>query len=94
MIEWSPPQSTRWTLTLVIDIDKKGGDRRSFINPRRFRDRPPRPHHKGAAVHTQPVVRQWRGHNGLVNPNGEAWRNEYLGFELATNGIKLYDVAN
>ena len=33
------------------------GCRRSFINPRLLRDRHPRPHHKGAAMRTQPVMR-------------------------------------
>ena len=33
---------------------RRGNDRRSLIKPQRFRDRRPRPHHKGAAVHTQP----------------------------------------
>ena len=36
---------------------EKGDDRRSFIKPRLFKDRHPRPHLKGAAVHTQLVAR-------------------------------------
>ena len=34
----------------------KGGFRRSFIKTRLSRDRHPRPQHRGAAMHTQPVV--------------------------------------
>ena len=41
----------------IHDPSVKGSDRSSFIKPLLLRDRHPRSHNKGVAIHTQPVVR-------------------------------------